>query len=74
MIQILFRPKVILVEERGSLVGLVTIKDVLRFMEIEHRDASWDDPDGLSGVLEEAYTWTTQTFGRVFEWMSSFAR
>jgi len=67
-------PKVILVEERGSLVGLVTIKDVLRFMANEHHETPWDDPAELSGILEEALTWTAQTFGRIFDCMTRFGR
>jgi len=59
-------PKVILVEERGSLVGLVTIKDVLRFMAKEHPETYWEDPAGLSGILEEALTWTSHKLSNVF--------
>ena len=51
----------ILVEDHGTLAGLVTVKDVLKFtaMEKPDSDASWDElRGGLDGLLEEAYTWT----------------
>jgi chloride channel 3/4/5 len=43
------------------LVGLVTVKDVLKFtaMDKSEGDASWDElRGGFDGLLEEAYTWT----------------
>jgi chloride channel 3/4/5 len=49
-------PRVILVEERGTLVGLVTVKDVLRFIATEkpgEHGPSWDERGGLDGLLEE---------------------
>lgn len=63
-------PRVILVEKMGSLVGLITVKDVLRFIEreeAEHR-AHARVPDRadmgltskLEGILEEVRTWVIQ--------------
>jgi hypothetical protein len=53
-----FRPRVILIQEYGQLVGLVTIKDILRYqLELEHEEASGGGPLGqyydLEAVLEE---------------------
>jgi hypothetical protein len=53
-------PRVVLVQDQGTLVGLVTVKDVLRFnaMEGSGRNSSGDERGGLDGVLEEVWTWT----------------
>lgn len=55
----LHSPRVILVEEKGALIGLVTVKDVLRFIAKEKPDhePSWDERGGLDGLLEELLTW-----------------
>lgn len=53
------------------LVGLVTVKDVLKFtaMEKPDSDASWDElRGGLDGLLEEAYTWTIRVVDTVASW------
>ncbi|KAJ1304852.1 hypothetical protein OPQ81_005985 [Rhizoctonia solani] len=54
-------PRVILVEHHGILVGLITVKDVLRFMvssEHEHPGRSvWDNQGELDALLEEAWLW-----------------
>jgi len=65
-----YRPRVILVEDRGLLIGLVTVKDVLRFIVTEKLDhgPSWDERGGLDGILEEAWTWTTNTLDRTVSW------
>lgn len=66
-------PRVILVTHEGKLVGLVTVKDVLRHeatREHEHDAASptaweerqWEERVGLEGVLEEAWDWATSLF------------
>lgn len=49
------RPRVILVEERGALVGLVTVKDVLRFIATGNLDheLTWDERGGLDALLSE---------------------
>jgi len=48
------------VEDHGALVGLVTVKDVLRFTATEKFDhePSWDERGGLDGLLEEIWTCT----------------
>ncbi|CAK5265424.1 unnamed protein product, partial [Mycena citricolor] len=51
-------PRVILVEDHGVLTGLVTVKDVLRWIALEkpEREPSWDERGGLEGLLEEVWT------------------
>jgi len=62
-------PRVILVEDRGTLVGLVTVKDVLRFTMTEKQESeSWDDRGGFDAVLEEVWTWVIQVEGAVVSW------
>ncbi|KAG8977408.1 glycerol ethanol, ferric requiring protein [Tulasnella sp. 425] len=57
-------PRVILVEQHGALVGLITVKDVLRFIAAaEHASSSDQNADTvgvLQGVLEEAWLWTSE--------------
>jgi chloride channel 3/4/5 len=71
------RPRVILVEQFGTLRGLLTVKDVLRFttsLESSH-DAhdteTWDDYRGsLRDILEGTWVWTSA----IIEQFSSFVR
>ncbi|KAG1861551.1 chloride channel [Suillus subalutaceus] len=51
-------PRVILVEEQGSLKGLVTVKDVLRFNVAEQPigDLHWDAGE-LEAILDVMWTW-----------------
>ena len=53
------RPRVILVEDQGRLVGLVTVKDVLRFIAREKpgQQDSFEARGGLDGLLEESMSW-----------------
>ncbi|KAG8929206.1 glycerol ethanol, ferric requiring protein [Tulasnella sp. 417] len=64
-------PRVILVEQHGTLVGLITVKDVLRFIAAAEHASSFDsniDSVGiLQGVLEEAWLWTPVCNGHVLE-------
>jgi chloride channel 3/4/5 len=52
-------PRVILVEDRGALVGLCTVKDVLHLdaaaldIDTPRLAASWSRSGGLDGALEE---------------------
>jgi len=58
------------VEEHGVLSGLVTVKDVLRYIATEkpgHRP-SWDERGGLDGLLEELFTWVIGVRDRVVSW------
>lgn len=58
-----FRPRVILVEDQGVLVGLVTVKDVLRFTLMEHSrtHSPWAGAE-FEGIIEEVWTWTSDRF------------
>lgn len=47
------RPRVILVEERGTLVGLVTLKDVLREVAAHELQAAQSEGDDFESLLEE---------------------
>lgn len=57
------RPRVILVEDQGVLVGLVTVKDVLRFTLMEHslNHSSWTGAE-FEGIIEEVWTWMSDRF------------
>lgn len=70
------RPRVILVEDHGTLVGLITVKDVLRFIALEKpdREPSWDERGGLDGLLEEVWTWATNIMYHVVSWSRSLVR
>ncbi|KAF5351931.1 hypothetical protein D9756_007664 [Leucocoprinus leucothites] len=69
-------PRVILVEDHGLLVGLVTVKDVLRFIATEKPDhgPSWDERGGLDGLLEEAWTWASTAAYRTASWSRRLLR
>lgn len=60
------RPRVVLVEAHGVLTGLVTVKDVLRFIATTpHHEPSWGDRGGLDGLLEEVWTWGSGVIHRM---------
>ncbi|TFK44275.1 Cl-channel protein [Crucibulum laeve] len=63
-------PRVILVEDHGVLSGLVTVKDVLKFIATEKPDhgPSFDERGGLDGLLEEVWTWATDIIYRIVWW------
>ncbi|KAG8926196.1 glycerol ethanol, ferric requiring protein [Tulasnella sp. 418] len=71
-------PRVILVEQYGSLVGLITVKDVLRFIASNRQTHTRSRSNSVSvldttrgsldGLLEEAWTWMTEYTDRVQEW------
>ena len=63
------RPRVVLVEEHGKLVGLVTVKDVLRFIATEHSENSWSERARLDGLLEEAWISTASVLDNVLSWI-----
>ncbi|KAF8518751.1 Cl-channel protein [Gautieria morchelliformis] len=69
-------PRVILVEELGSLIGLITVKDVLKFIAIERGAAtpSWNDRRGLDVLLGEAWMWISQSLERCASWTRSLFR
>ncbi|CAL1706212.1 unnamed protein product [Somion occarium] len=53
-------PRVVLIEDHGALVGLVTVKDVLHFTLAEgHEPRSAWNPKDFEGFVEEAWTWIT---------------
>jgi len=64
------------VEDHGVLVGLVTVKDVLRFTALEKpgSEPSWDERGGLDGMLEEIWTWAVGVFQHVVLWSRNLVR
>lgn len=62
-------PRVILVENHGALVGLVTVKDVLRFTMAEHHEpqSPWSE-QRFDGALDEARMWTSSLADDVWSW------
>ncbi|KAI0786594.1 chloride channel [Abortiporus biennis] len=69
-------PRVILVEDHGSLVGLVTVKDVLRFTlseEGEPQTSAWDEQQ-FEGFIEEAWTWMSGHLNTLISWCQRLFR
>jgi len=62
-------PRVILVEDHGTLVGLVTIKDVLKYTVTETGESrsAWNDPR-FEGFVEETWSWTSFQLSSVVSW------
>lgn len=61
------RPRCMLVEEHGQLVGLLTLKDLLkRIIEIEHEEEEHEQRHSpyseLEDALEEVRLWLKRTF------------
>lgn len=70
-----YSPRVILVEDHGVLTGLVTVKDVLRFIAtLPSREPSWDDRGGLDGLLEEVWRWVEDVTNRIVSWSRKLVR
>ncbi|KAF8070810.1 Cl-channel protein [Lyophyllum atratum] len=68
-------PRVILVENHGVLTGLVTVKDVLKFIATKpSHEPSWDERGGLDGLLEEVWTWATDIIHRTVSWSRRILR
>lgn len=58
-------PGVILIENLGKVVGLITVKDVLRYIaQIERREAK-SDQGGWNAWLEQR-NWNISSYARVF--------
>jgi chloride channel 3/4/5 len=71
----LHSPRVILVEDHGALIGLVTVKDVLRFIAtLPSHEPSWDDRGGLDGLLEELWKWVADVIYRIMSWSRKLVR
>jgi chloride channel 3/4/5 len=72
---LLHSPRVILVEDHGALTGLVTVKDVLRFIAtLPSHEPSWDDRGGLDGLLEELWKWVADITYRLMSWSRKLVR
>lgn len=68
-------PRVILVEEHGSLKGLVTVKDVLRFNAVEQPigDLHWDAGE-LEAILDVMWMWAVGIAETCMEWYRRLIR
>lgn len=70
---LLYSPRVILVEDHGTLVGLVTVKDVLKFTHLherhERRGTWWNDEriqgHEVEGILDDIWIWAGSVLDRV---------
>lgn len=73
---ILGSPRVILVEELGSLKGLVTVKDVLRFNLTEKSESDqphWDNGE-FEAALEVTWNWAVGAMDDFATWCRSIVR
>lgn len=71
----------ILVEDHGSLVGLLTVKDCLRYtVKQQHAQQAggvWLDEEsvhGLEAILDRVWIWASDIFDRTRLWMSRVIR
>ncbi|KLO20320.1 Cl-channel protein [Schizopora paradoxa] len=69
-------PRVILVELHGRLAGLVTVKDVLRFIAIEQPESptSWERRASFDDVLNETWSSTSSRIQDLRSWWRRVAR
>ncbi|KAI0268814.1 voltage-gated chloride channel [Gloeopeniophorella convolvens] len=70
-------PRVILVEDFGSLVGLTTVKDVLHLKPHEQLNSpmvAWGNRGAVDGVLEEIWTWIADVRSSFNAWYSRASR
>ena len=65
-------------EDHGMLAGLVTVKDVLRFIATENLDhsPSFDERGGIDGLLEDSGVarWISGIIRRAESWSNRFRR
>lgn len=59
------RPRVILLERKGKLVGLVTVKDVLKYIaHMENSEGLNDTSRELSAIVDSAMSWFNRSSRR----------
>lgn len=64
-------PRVILVEDLGTLVGLTSVKDVLHLEPHEQLNSpivAWSNRGALDGALEELWTWLANVRSSINAW------
>lgn len=74
--QFWYSPRVILVEELGSLRGLVTVKDLLRFNLTENAESDqqhWDNGE-FEAALEVTWNWVVGMVNDFVEWCRGIVR
>ena len=58
LVRLLYTPRVILLEERGSLIGLITVKDVLTFIAMEGAySPKLNYQRRAEDIFDEAWSW-----------------
>ncbi|KAH9978994.1 voltage-gated chloride channel [Lactifluus volemus] len=70
-------PRVILVEDFGTLVGLTTVKDVLHLEPHEQLNSpiiAWNNRGALDGALEELWTWLANVRSSMNAWFYRVSR
>lgn len=70
-------PRVILVEDFGTLVGLTTVKDVLHLEphgQLNSPMIAWSNRGALDGALEELWTWLADVRSSANAWYSRVSR
>lgn len=70
-------PRVILVEDFGTLVGLTTVKDVLHLEphgQLNSPMIAWSNRGALDGALEELWTWLADVRSFANAWYSRVSR
>ncbi|KAH9058793.1 voltage-gated chloride channel [Lactarius vividus] len=70
-------PRVILVEDFGTLVGLTSVKDVLHLEPHEQLNSpivAWSNRGALDGALEELWTWLADVRSSINAWYGHASR
>jgi chloride channel 3/4/5 len=70
-------PRVILVEDFGTLVGLTTVKDVLHLEphgQLNSPMIAWSNRGALDGALEELWTWLADVRSSANAWYARVSR
>ena len=70
-------PRVILVEDFGTLVGLTTVKDVWHLEphgQLNSPMIAWSNRGALDGALEELWTWLADVRSSANAWYARVSR
>ena len=62
-------------QEHGRLVGLVTVKDVLRFTATDYNEGpTWSERGGVDSLLDESRAWSVNMFHNIIRRGQSLLR